>query len=262
MTVTVQGAPIFVIDEGAGSPTLFLHGNPDSADLWRGLIDHLGDRYRCLAADLPGFGRSGAPAAFDGSLTQMAGFVDGLVEALGLSAQLNLVGHDFGAQFSLAWAIEHPERVRRIVVSNTNFFSDYRWHSAARLLRTPLLGELTMALTNAGTLTRALRQAAPRLPAEHIRRAAALYTPAAKRMALRLYRAGDPRQFVGWEDRLLELTGRVPTCVLWGDQDPFAPAGTADRFGARVVHHFPEYSHWVVVEAVDAVAARLRAFLD
>jgi pimeloyl-ACP methyl ester carboxylesterase len=261
MQVTVQNVPVYLIDEGAGTPTLFLHGNPDSADMWRGVIDRLRDSFRCLAVDLPGFGRSGTPRDFDGSLASMSRWVDDVVRAIGIDEPLNIVGHDFGGQFAPAWAIEHPDKVRRLVISNTNFFSDYTWHPVARLLRTPVIGEIVMALTNPTSLGSALRKDAPRLPEEHIRQTTAIYGASAKRMALKLYRAGDPKNFTGWEDRLRELTARVPTCVLWGDKDPYASPSLADRFGAREVHHFAEYSHWVVAENAAGVAEKLRAFL-
>lgn len=261
MVLTVEGAPIFVIDEGAGVPTLFLHGNPDSAELWRGLIARLRGDFRCLAPDLPGFGRSGVPMGFDGSLAAMARFVDGLGAALGIAGPLNVVGHDFGGRFALAWAIAHPDRARRVVVANTSFSSAYRWHRAARLLRMPLVGELLMALTTGATLDRTLRKDAPKLPPGHFQRVGELYGRSAKRMALRLYRVGGPASFRGWEERLPALTARVPVSVIWGDRDPYAPASIAESFGAVAVHHFPEHSHWVVVEAEEAVAALLGELL-
>ena len=76
MYVDVEGARIYVADEGKGQPVLFLHGNPDSADMWSGVIERLKDKYRCIAIDLPGFGRSEAPASFDASLESEAQFVD------------------------------------------------------------------------------------------------------------------------------------------------------------------------------------------
>src|SRR5690349_6630806 len=104
-SLTVQNVPVYLIDEGTGTPTLFLHGNPDSADMWRPVIDRLRDSFRCLAADLPGFGRSGTLPAFDGSLESMARWVDDVVTAIGIREPLNIVGHDFGGQFAPAWAI-------------------------------------------------------------------------------------------------------------------------------------------------------------
>jgi pimeloyl-ACP methyl ester carboxylesterase len=260
MYATVAGSRVYYRDEGSGPPVLLLHGNPDSADLWDGVIEQLKDNFRCLAADLPGFGRSGAPAAFDGSLEQEAAWVEGLVTALGITAPINLVGHDFGGHFGLAWAIRHTDKVRRIVLSNTSFFSDYKWHSLGRTLRMPIVGEIVMALMNEAGLVRGLRDAAPRLTVEQIRQTARLYTPAAKKMALKLYRAADPAAFHGWEDKLPALTAQVPTCVIWGDRDPFAARTIADRFGAQEVHHLPDVSHWPPVEAPTEFARLVAAF--
>jgi pimeloyl-ACP methyl ester carboxylesterase len=79
-------------------------------------------------------------------------------------------------------------------------------------------------------------------------------------MTLRLYRGTDAQRFIGWEDDLRTLTQRVPTCVIWGDRDPYVAAAWADRFGAQVVHHLPEVSHWLPVEAPQEVAQKLIAF--
>lgn len=262
MFVGVEGARIYVVDEGEGQPVLFLHGNPDSADMWSGVIERLKGNYRCIAIDLPGFGRSEAPASFDASLESEARFVDDLVIALGITQPLDIVGHDFGGHFALAWTITHPEKVGRVVVSNTSFFSDYKWHGAARLLRTPVLGELAMAATNEWALARNIRTAAPNLSVEQVKHTYSLYTPAAKKMALRLYRAANPEVFKAWEEGLRSLSAKVPLMVLWGDKDPFAASSYAERFGAAEVHHFSEYSHWLPAEAPAEVARRLDEFFS
>jgi pimeloyl-ACP methyl ester carboxylesterase len=59
---------------------------------------------------------------------------------------IDLVAHDFDGPFGFAWAIRHPDAVRRIVAINTLFFSDYHWHFWAQVWRTPVLGELSMAV--------------------------------------------------------------------------------------------------------------------
>ena len=58
MTIDLHNVHVHLIDQGAGPPVLFLHGNPDTAELWRGIVSRLEGSYRCLAPDLPGFGRS------------------------------------------------------------------------------------------------------------------------------------------------------------------------------------------------------------
>jgi pimeloyl-ACP methyl ester carboxylesterase len=259
--LTVEDMPITLIDQGSGTPTLLLHGIFDSADTWAGVVERMRVRYRLLVPDLPGFGTSGAPADYDASLPHLAQFIDNLLAAIGISEPINLVGYDIGATYGLAWATTHPEKVRRLGILNGNFFSDYEWHSWAKLWRIPVLGELGMsALLNESNFASALIKAAPSISPEQARAAAKLVTPAAKRMALRHYRALDSANFRGWEDRLRELTARVPTIVCWGDRDPFISPAFAERFGAQQVHHFEQYGHWLPLEAPDALAQHLNTF--
>lgn len=259
--VKIGGAEIHVQEKGAGRPVLFLHGNPDTGDMWSGVIGRMGDGFRCIAPDLPGFGRSGVPVSFDCSLDGLARFVGEFVDSAGLVEPLDMVGHDFGGTFALAWAIKNPTRVRRIGILNTNFFSDYRWHIWARIWRTPVLGELSMALMNRATFIQQMRRDSPGLSEAHLRDTYARITPTMKRMVLRLYRATDSANYAAWEPGLKDLMGRVPACVLWGDGDPYIEPRFADRFGAREVHHFAQHGHFLPVEAPEEVAQRLKAFL-
>jgi pimeloyl-ACP methyl ester carboxylesterase len=262
MQLAVNRVSVFVKEQGRGTPTLFLHGNPDSANLWDGLLEMLSPQFRCLAPDLPGFGRSLAPADFDCSLENMSRFIDALLDEIGITDRLNLVVHDFGGPYGFAWAIRHHWKVRRIAVINSIFFSDYRWHPWARIWRTPILGEVSMAMMNRWLFTRSIRRASPKLPVERIREAYALVTPAMKRMVLRLYRATDPENFTWWEEHLRSMTARVPALVLWGDKDPYIPMRFAERFGARQVIHFRAYGHWLPAEAPAKVAEHLVEFFS
>lgn len=261
MALVVQNVRVHLIDAGSGAPTLFLHGNPDSADMWRPVIDRLRDRLRCLAPDLPGFARSLAPADFDCSLEHLARFVNELLDALGVAAPINLVLHDLGGLYGLSWAVRHPARVQRIVISNMAYHADYRWHPWARIWRTPLLGELSMALTNYRLFAVELRRGSRRLSDAHIRRTYELAGPGQRRMVLRHYRAADPALFAPWNSELRALARRVPTMVLWGDADPYIAPRFAEQFGAGEVHHFPGVGHWLPAEDPAAFAAHLERFL-
>jgi len=258
--LTVENIPITLIEQGSGTPTLLLHGLFDSADTWSGVVERLRGRYRLLVPDLPGFGRSGAPADYDASLPHLAQFIDNLLAAAGINEPINLVGYDIGVTYGLAWATTHPEKVRRLGILNGNFFSDYEWHSWAKLWRIPVLGELVMLVVTESAYARSMAQSGPGVSPEQARAAAKMVSPAAKRMALRHYRALDSANFRGWEDRLRELTAHVPTLVCWGDRDPFISPSFAERFGAREVYHFANYGHWLPLEAPDALAERLNTF--
>ena len=259
--IRALGIDIHLEDTGQGPPTLFLHGNPDSADLWAGVIERLRNGYRCLAPDLPGFGRSGAGDDLDCSLAGFARLVQAIVDGIGLTEPLNLVVHDFGGPIGLSWAVENPERVRRLVAINTIYSSDYRWHRWARIWRTPRLGELSLATINWPLFKWSVRQGSRHLSDEQIREAYRFVSPESKRMVLALYRATDPENFRGWEERLRELAARVPTLVLWGDHDPYIPKRFAETFGTDDVRHFPDHGHWLPAEAPREVAAALEAHL-
>ena len=260
MPLNVGQTRIHLVDEGRGAPILFLHGNPDSSDIWAGIIPSLSARHRCIAPDLPGFGRSTAPGDFDYSLQGMADWVDALVTALGIGEPLHLVVHDVGGPFGLAWAVRHPDKVRSVAITNTVFASDYRWHLFGRLWRTPLVGELVQALTTRRGFARELRRASRKLTCEQIHRTYDLITPAVKRMMLRWYRATDPRNFAGWEDELRHVLAARPSLVLWGEHDPYIARRYADHFGAATVEHFADSGHWLPAELPEAVAARLSRF--
>ena len=183
--LSVENAQVFVAEQGKGIPTLFLHGFPDSGDLWKGIVPTLAAHYRCIAPDLPGFGRSIAPDNFDVSLSGMTRFIDGLVEALDIHEGLNLVVIDFGGHFGLAWASQHPDKLRRLAIMNTSFFSDYRWHRAAQMIRTPLLGEIVAAMLSPAIMKNSLKQGSPSLTSAQLNYADSLYiTPALKHMML------------------------------------------------------------------------------
>jgi pimeloyl-ACP methyl ester carboxylesterase len=261
MALTVHNVHVHLWDQGTGIPTLFLHGNPDTADLWSGVIAELQTRFRCIAPDLPGFGRSTAPADFDCSLTHWAQFIDDLLAALRITEPINLVVHDLGGNIGLAWAATYPAKVRRLAISNTWFFADYRWHFWARVWRTPVLGELSTRLNNWWLFRHELRRGSPRLTTDHLRRTYAHVTPSMLRMVLRSYRALDPAHMGAWEGRLLALTAQTPTCVLWGRRDPYIPDRFAERFGAQEVVYFPENGHWLPAEAPASVAHKLQLFL-
>jgi pimeloyl-ACP methyl ester carboxylesterase len=260
MKINIDHAAVHYIDQGQGVPTLLLHGNPDSSEVWGGVIAVLAGHIRCIALDLPGFGLSTAPEDVDYSLDGMAAFVDRFVTALGITEPLNLVVHDIGGPFGLAWVVKHPEKVRSVVVMNTVFHADYRWHLFGRLWRTPVIGEIVQALTNRRGFTRELKRASCKLSREQINRTYDLITPAVKKMMLRWYRAANPRNFAGWEEKLQTILAAKPSIVLWAEHDPYIQGHYADRFGIKTVERFTGSGHWLPAELPDAVASRMLRF--
>ncbi len=254
------------LEAGRGAPLLLLHGIPDTAEAWAPLIARLAPRRRCLAPDLPGFGPD-TPAPPPVTLAGLAGALDRLTAALALDeavrdGPIDVVGHDVGGLYALAWAAERPGRVGRLALLNTGCFADRRWHWGARILRTPGLGALAVRLPSRRGVARELARASNGgLSAAAIAGTAERFGPAARREARRLYRAQRPDTLAAWERRLPEVARRRRLVVLWGEADPYLPPAMADRFGAALVVRFPTLGHWPHREAPETVAAALlRAF--
>ncbi len=115
--VRVLGRQMAYVEVGEGAPIVFLHGNPTSSYLWRNVIPHLEGQGRCIAPDLIGMGDSDKlePSGPDRyRFVEHREHLDGFLEALGVSDDVTLVVHDWGAALGFDWARRHPEAVRGI----------------------------------------------------------------------------------------------------------------------------------------------------
>ena len=112
--VQALDAELATVDTGQGDPVVFLHGNPTSSYLWRNVIPHVAGMARCLAPDLVGMGDS--DSAPDGSyrLADHARYLDAWFDALGLTENVTLVGHDWGSALAFHWAFRHQDRIKGI----------------------------------------------------------------------------------------------------------------------------------------------------
>ena len=103
---------------GAGAPVLLIHGSGPGVSAWanwRLVMPALAQQARVIAPDMVGFGYSERPEGFVYSMDAWVRQAVGLLDALGIE-RTDLVGNSFGGGLSLALAIAHPERVRRLVL--------------------------------------------------------------------------------------------------------------------------------------------------
>ncbi|MFI2202545.1 alpha/beta fold hydrolase [Streptomyces sp. NPDC020192] len=126
-TVTVRGLDVYYREAGpADAPVLLLlHGFPSSSHMFRELIPLLADRYRVIAPDHIGFGRSATPDAteFPYTFAELAAVTGEFTELLGLE-RYALYVQDYGAPIGLRLALAHPERVTAIVTQNGNAYGE------------------------------------------------------------------------------------------------------------------------------------------
>jgi haloalkane dehalogenase len=109
---------VHYVDEGQGSPILFLHGNPTWSFLYRGVIIRLRRQFRCIAPDYPGFGLSEHPSSYRYTPEEHAEVVQALVAELDLK-DLTIMGHDWGGPIGMRVALGQVDRMRALVMGNT-----------------------------------------------------------------------------------------------------------------------------------------------
>ena len=115
--VEVYGRQMAYVDVGDGDPIVLVHGNPTSSYLWRNVIPHLVGLGRCVAPDLIGMGDSDKlPDAGPDSyrFVDHRYYLDGLLEALGISERVTFVVHDWGSALGFDWANRHRDAVAGI----------------------------------------------------------------------------------------------------------------------------------------------------
>jgi haloalkane dehalogenase len=111
--VDVNGSSMHYVEQGEGSPVLFVHGNPTSSYLWRNVIPHVSGSARCIAIDLIGMGRSDKPD-LEYRFVDHSRYFEGAVAALGLE-DVALVLHDWGSALGFHYARRNERNVRGLV---------------------------------------------------------------------------------------------------------------------------------------------------
>lgn len=154
--VHVNGVRLHVAEAGQGPPLILLHGWPQHWWSWRRLIPRLAEDYRVLVPDLRGWGWSEAPRDTYAKTTFAADIV-ALLDAEGFD-RVKLIGHDWGGFTAFLLALEHPDRIERMVALDIPppwrenfslrqlpllFFLSYQL-----LVATPGLGAWTMTNSN------------------------------------------------------------------------------------------------------------------
>ena len=114
----MEGLHLEDVGDPAHPPLLLLHGNPTSSYLYRHVIAGLQDRFRCIAPDLPGFGKSVAPPGYGFTPVEHAAVIERLVVELDLR-DVTMMVQDWGGPIGFAVAGRHPERFSRFVIGNT-----------------------------------------------------------------------------------------------------------------------------------------------
>jgi len=267
------------LDEGQGEPLVMVHGNPTWSFYFREVVRRFQNRYRCLAIDHIGCGSSDQPAAeeYDYSLQSRIDDLTRLLDAANLREPVTLIVQDWGGMIGLSWAIRHPERVRRIIATNTGAFPlpagkrfpTPLWWGRNTKLGAWLILRLNLFARLAARWCVTRRPLPPEVRAGYL---APHATPAQRLSTLRFVQTiplspADP----GWEQIQQTAAGlkqfqQTPALLLWGLQDFVFDRHFLAEF-QRVWPHaetvtWPDCGHYLLEDAGPEVLDRIEAFLQ
>ena len=264
----VDGLRLAHLDEGEGRPVVFFHGEPTWSFLWRKLIPPVREAgHRCIAPDYAGFGRSDKPTdigwySYDRHVELMAL----LLEELDLR-EATVVVHDWGGPIGLRLAVEHPDRISRIVIMETGPFTGHQrmsdaWFAFRDFVRDS--GDVPIgALVRGGCKNDPGDEVIAAYDAPYV-------DPASKAgaRAFPLILPTTPEAVGAAEGKRVAdgLRGdQRPSLVLWADSDPILPFSVGERVSSELnlapPRRIEDASHFLQEDAGERIGAVIAEWL-
>ena len=252
-----QGHRVRVARLGGGPPMVLLHGYPDTLQIWSRLAPHLATHFQVIAFDWPGMGQSepwpGGATPFHQAERLAALLTEWQIE------KAVVVGIDMGGQPALAFAAQHPDRARAIVVMNSLVQWDEQTSWEIALLRKFGWNRIMLRHFPRLVFARALRTFLP---------SGVRFDGVERNDMWQSFRRREVRELIirmcaGYQGTLAHLaslypTIRTPTLLLWAEHDKHFPPGHAHRVQAVLpnahVELIPGAEHWMVFSEPEQVA--------
>jgi pimeloyl-ACP methyl ester carboxylesterase len=247
--------------QGPGTPILFVHGFASNRETWTTIEPSLRAERRTIAVDLPGFGLSDRTEG-DYSPAALADDLASLLDRLSV-AQVDVVAHSWGCSVSLAFALRHRPRVRRMVLIGAWAFEEqippfFRWAREGGVGEALFELFYRERLEDRAPLGFAEGSTVPQATVDAIERS--LDRPGTLRAALAAVRG---QYFIQLERQYRTIT--APTLVVYGEEDRVA----LPRYGARLANELadarlvivPRAGHFPMFESAGTTRGYVRDFL-
>ena len=285
----VNGIRLHYVSMGQGKLIMFVHGFPEFWAEWENQLVEFGQDHRAVALDMRGYNLSAKPENVDAYRARL--LIDdlrALAEYLG-HQKFTLVAHDWGGAVAWSVAMRHPEYLEKLVIVNAPhpaIFArellnnpDQQKASQYMLLFRSAKAERVLSENNFARLVDICFQFGSKWEMTEkvrLKYIEAWSQPGALTGSLNYYRASplyppsspeDVQKIEGVLNLPREMLAvRVPTLVIWGEEDQALLTGNLDGLEEYVddltVKRIPDGTHWVSHEQPERVNALIRAFLS
>lgn len=277
-TIKVDDLDIFYREAGPkdGPAILLLHGFPTSSQMFRNLIPKLGDKYRVIAPDYPGYGHSSMPThdKFTYTFDNLAKVIDHFTEKVGLTKYAIYV-QDYGAPVGYRLASTHPERISAIVVQNGNAYDEgianEFWKPVKAYWKEPNSKEKRDALRALLTYDATKWQYTDGV--KHVERVSPdgaahdqflLDRPGNDEIQLDMFLSygSNPPLYPKWQEYFRKH--QPPVLIAWGKNDQIFPAAGAEPYKRdlkTLEFHLLDAGHFALESNGDEIAKLMRDFL-
>ena len=257
---------------------VMIHGNPSWSFYYRNLFNSLVDKYHCIVPDHIGMGLSDKPDDNEYSFTlkERVDNLEALLDSLDANKDLTLIVHDWGGMIGLAYATRHPDRIRRLIISNTAGFhipagKQVSWE--LKLTRTPFIGALLNQGFNAfpkGAVSKCVTRKP--MTKEISDAYIAPYDNWANRLSVLRFVEDIPldKKHISYEvvdevEKNLQQFKSLPILICWGLKDFVFDTDFLAEWKRRLPdaeYHEYDAGHYLLEDAGDEVIPVIQQFLE
>jgi pimeloyl-ACP methyl ester carboxylesterase len=270
--IAANGATIHVRVGGTGPAVVLLHGYGETGDMWAPLAEDLVRDHTVVVPDLRGLGLSSKPETGFDKKTQ-AGDVAGVLDALKID-RADLVTHDIGNMVGYAFAVQHPERVRRFVLIDAPVPGIGPWEE---ILKNPLLWHFRFGGPDMERLVEGRERIYLDRFWNEFSATPSRFSEAAREHYAKLYALPGAMhsgfaQFAAFDQdavdnkAFLAAKGKLgmPVLAIGGEKSFGSMMATVMRFAASDVTEgiIPDSGHWIMEENPTATSVMVRSFLS
>jgi len=284
----VNDVRLHYVSVGTGKLVMFVHGFPEFWGGWQNQLADIGQDHQTVALDMRGYNLSSKPADVEKyHIKELIEDLRALAEYLG-HKKFIMVAHDWGGAVAWSFAMRYPDWLEKLIIVNSphpavfarellhnptqqkasRYMLMFRTSEAEGILSENNYTGLMAILSQFGSKWEMTQE-------DRLRYIEAWSRPGALTGGLNYYRASPlyPPTSKNDEEKIKGIMNlphemmevKVPTLVIWGEQDQALLTGNLEGLGEYVgdltIKRIPEGSHWVIHEQPELVNSLIREFL-